>query len=236
MGEMIAGLGDVLAAFASGDSFMIRQALREEAAWALGLVVMLLGGAGLLLLYRILPVLDRQLEAWVMVVSYLTIGGIIFFGVIQRFVPDLLGMDPRATPAWLQPWAWTTTIPPFLFLVMTWVGCSYNVKLRTHLAFSEFRMAMPRGAQFICLTVDAILWIGFSWVVVVTGSRIVANSASNFQIMLGTDNVMQWWFLMSVPLSFIFLVARVMENWLVDLNNFRSGNVMIEQAVIGGDT
>ena len=118
---------------------------------------------------------------------------------------------------------------------MTWVGCSYNVKLRTHLAFAEFRTAMPRKGQMACLTMDAVLWIGFAWVVLVTSSRLVANSASNFQIMLGTDNILQWWFLISVPISFLMLVGRVIENWLTDLKNFREGNTLIEQAVIGAD-
>lgn len=235
MGEIFSGMGEILAAFADGDSWMIREALRAEAAWVLGLVLMLIGGAAILAVFRFVPFLDKHLEAYVMVVSYLTIGGIIFFGVIQRFLPGMLGMDPTAVPTWLQPWPWTTTLPPFLFLVMTWVGCSHNVKLRTHLAFAEFRGAMPRAAQFACLTMDALLWIGFSWVVVVTSSRIVANSASNFQIMMGTDGLMQWWFLMSVPLSFVFLIARVMENWLEDLGNYRAGRTMIEQAVIGAD-
>lgn len=235
MGEIFAGMGEILAAFAQNDAWMLSQALRTPDAWGFGLIAMMVSGAIVLVLYRLVPFLDRRLESWVMVISYLTIGGIIFFGVIQRFVPDLLGFDPREVPRWLQPWPWTTTIPPFLFLVMTWFGCSYNVRLRTHLSFSEFRMAMPRGAQFACLTLDAILWIGFSWVVVVTATRIVANSAANFQIMLGTDNVMQWWFLLAVPLSFVFLVARVIENWLADLRAFQSGQVMIKQAVIGGD-
>lgn len=236
MGEIFAGMGEILAAFAENDSWMIREALRGNAAWVLGLVLMLIGGFAILMLYRFVPFIERHLESYVMVISYLTIGGIIFFGVIQRFVPGMLGLDFSNTPGWLQPWPWTTTLPPFLFLVMTWVGCSYNVKLRTHLAFNEFRSNMPRGAQMVMLSVDALLWIGFSWVVVVTASRIVANSASNFQIMMGTDSLMQWWFLLSVPLSFVFLVARVMENWLHDLHNFRSGELMIEQAVIGGDT
>lgn len=235
MGEIFAGMGEILAAFAENDSWMLSEALRSPGAWGFGLLAMLTGGILMNIVYRFVPFVERQLEAWVMVISYLTIGGIIFFGVIQRFVPDMLGFDPRSVPPWLQPWPWTTTIPPFLFLIMTWVGCSYNVKLRTHLSFSEFRMAMSRTWQFACLTLDAILWIGFSWVVVVTASRIVANSAANFQIMLGTDNIMQWWFLLAVPLSFIFLVARVIENWLMDLQNYRTGEVMIKQAVIGGD-
>ncbi len=236
MGEIFTGMGEILAAFADGDSWMIREALNTNAAWVLGLILMLAGGFILMMIYRLVPFIERHLESYVMVVSYLTIGGVIFFGVIQRFVPGMIGLDFSNTPQWLQPWPWTTTLPPFLFLVMTWVGCSYNVKLRTHLAFNEFRSNMPRGAQMVLLSLDALLWTGFSWVVVVTGSRIVANAASNFQIVPGTNDLMQWWFILTVPLSFVFLVARVLENWFEDLRNFRSGDPLIEQAVIGGDT
>ena len=116
---------------------------------------------------------------------------------------------------------------------MTWAGCAYNVKLRTHLAFAEFRTNMPRPLQFACLTMDLILWVGFSWVVVVTSTRVAANSASNFQILLGTDNVLQWWFLVTVPVSFILIAARAMENYLIDIENYRSGEPLIKQAAIG---
>lgn len=235
MGEIFANMGEILTAFASGDSWMIRSALGGPGAWAMGLLVMLVGGYLIMMIYRFIPFIERHLESYVMVISYLTIGGIIFFGVIQRFVPGMLGMDFTNTPQWLRPWPWTTSLPPFLFLVMTWVGCSYNVKLRTHLSFNEFRTNMPRTAQMAMLTLDAILWIGFSWVVVVTGSKVVANAASNFQIVPATDGLMQWWFILAVPLSFVFLVARVMENWLQDLRKYRSGEQIIHQAVIGGD-
>ena len=70
---------------------------------------------------------------------------------------------------------------------------------------------------------DAVLWIGFSWVVIVTALKQVVNSAANFQIMLGTDNVMQWWFLISMPIAFTTLVARVLENALRDIENYRRG-------------
>jgi TRAP-type C4-dicarboxylate transport system permease small subunit len=235
MGEIFTGMGEIIAAFASGDSWMIRSSLQGEGVWAMGLIVMLLGGFLIMQIYRYIPFIERHLESYVMVISYLTIGGIIFFGVIQRFVPGMLGMDFSNTPQWLRPWAWTTSLPPFLFLVMTWVGCAYNVKLRTHLSFNEFRSNMPRAPQMALLTMDAFLWIGFSWVVVVTGSKLVANAASNFQIVPATDGMMQWWFILAVPLSFIFLVARVMENWTQDWRNYKSGDVLIKQAVIGGD-
>ena len=222
MGDWLAGSGSVIAALFSNDWWTVRQALREPEAWPVGLLATVAGGLLFYLLYRFIPWLDKRIESTIMVTSYLMIGAIIFVEVVRRFT---IGQQAP----------WSTTLPPFLFLVMTWVGCSYNVKLRTHLAFVEFRSAMGRAGQMLCLSLDAILWIGFSWVVVVTSSRLVANSASNFQIMLGTDNVLQWWFLISVPIAFMMLVGRVIENWLVDWTNYRSGEPLLKQAVIGAD-
>ncbi|MEQ8897029.1 MAG: TRAP transporter small permease subunit [Roseovarius sp.] len=216
------GAGEILSALAQGDSWMLSEAMRHPAVWPMGLAAMLVAALLILLIYRLSPWFERNFESTVMVVSYLAIGGIIFVEVFRRFVLS-------------QQAPWSTTLPPFLFLIMTWFGCSYNVKLRTHLAFAEFRTAMPRAGQMACLLLDAALWIGFSWVVVVTSTRVVANSASNFQIMLGTDNIMQWWFLISVPLAFTVLVARVLENLFEDLANYRSGDPLLKQAVIGGD-
>ncbi|HKL46895.1 MAG TPA: TRAP transporter small permease subunit [Roseovarius sp.] len=216
------GAQDILSALAAGDAWMLSEAMRHPVMWPLGLVAMLAAGVAFLMLYRLVPWAERNLEQSVMVVSYLAIGAIIFVEVIRRFVFSV------QVP-------WSTTLPPFLFLIMTWFGCSFNVKLRTHLAFAEFRMNMPRAGQMTCLMLDALLWIGFSWVVIVTSLKLVVNSASNFQIMLGTDNVMQWWFLISMPLAFTTLVARVLENALTDISRFRNDETLIRQAVIGGD-
>lgn len=216
------GMDDILSALFAGDSWMLSEAMRHPVIWPLGLMAMLALAVMFLILYRLVPWTERNLEQTLMVVSYLAIGGIIFVEVIRRFVFSVQA-------------PWSTTLPPFLFLIMTWFGCSYNVKLRTHLAFAEFRTAMPRTGQMACLMLDALLWIGFSWVVIVTALKLVVNSAANFQIMLGTDNVMQWWFLISMPLAFTTLVARVLENALIDIARFRRGDTLIHQAVIGGN-
>jgi TRAP-type C4-dicarboxylate transport system permease small subunit len=101
--------------------------------------------------------------------------------------------------------------------------------------FSEFRMKMSRSGQLLCLILDAVLWLIFCWAVVVTGARVAANSASNFQILLGTDNVLQWWFLVTVPIAFTLMATRVIENLLEDLSNYRRGAELIRPAVIGAD-
>lgn len=217
-----ADMGAIFSAFLSRDSFEIQSALESDATWVLGVVVSAIGGFVIMLIYRAMPIVERHLERSVMVYSYLAIALIIFWGVIDRFVFN--DQEP-----------WSTTIPPLLFMVMAWFGASYNVRLRTHLSFSELRTAMPRGGQLACLILDAVLWFIFAVIVIVTTTRLVALSASNFQIVLGTDNIMQWWFLLAAPLSFFLMVGRVFQNLADDLNNWKTGEPLIQQAVIGAD-
>jgi TRAP-type C4-dicarboxylate transport system permease small subunit len=217
-----ADIGAILSAFLTRDSFEIRSALGTNAAWVIGTAATALGGLAVMAIYRAVPFIERHLERTIMVYSYLAIALIIFRGVINRFVFN--DQSP-----------WSTTIPPLLFMIMAWYGAAYNVRLRTHLSFSEFRTAMPRAGQMACLWLDAILWFGFAVIVVTTTVRLTALSASNFQIVLGTDNVMQWWFLLTVPIAFILLAGRVFQNLAEDIRNWRRGEPLIRQAVIGGD-
>lgn len=223
-GTIFSGFGGIFAELLSGnepDFFELRTAMRAEGAWIWGLVMTVFGGLLTLVIYRFIPWVERNLEPTLMVVSYLLIGFIIFVEVIRRFVFN-------------EQFPWSTTIPGYLFLIMTWTGCSYNVKLRTHLSFSEFRNAMPRVMQMGVLFLDAILWLGMCWLVIVTSTRVVANAGANFMFVTGTNNVFVWWFLISMPLAFVLMSGRVFQNLFEDIRNFRTGEPMIKQAVLGG--
>lgn len=220
--SVISDIGAIFSAVASNDAWEIREALKSNAAWVLGTIIAVAGGLVIVAVYRAVPLIERHLERTVMVGSYLAVALIIFWGVIDRFV--FANQQP-----------WSTTIPPLLFMIMAWFGASYNVRLRTHLSFSEFRARMPRAGQFACLLLDALLWFVFAVIVMVTTSRVAALSASNFAIVLGTDNTLQWWFLITAPMAFLLMCGRVFQNLLDDIANWRSGGPMIKQAVIGGD-
>ena len=214
-------IGAILAAVAAQDAWGIREALKSDAAWVLGLIVALVGGWAVAMIYKAMPWLNRHLERTFMVGSYLAIALIIFWGVVDRFI--FSNQQP-----------WSTTIPPLLFMIMAWFGATYNVRARSHLSFSEFRSRMGRNGQMACLCLDNILWMTFSIIVIVTTARAAALSASNFQIVLGTDDVMQWWFLLTAPIAFLLMSARVVENFLEDLDNYRNGHELLKKTVIGG--
>ena len=216
----------------SGDiDYSSVQAYRSEAAWWVFGAMTVLGGILVYYMYRAVPFLDRHLERTIVVWTYIVIALIIFVGVIQRFAADIWWIPQ----AWHGQVAWSTTVPPLLFMVMAWFGCAFNVRLRTHLSFAEFRTNMPPKLQILTLILDAVLWMGFCIIVVTTTARVTVNSYNNFQIVLGTDNLMQWMFLITVPVAFVLMAGRVIENLLEDLCNYREGRPLIQQAVIGGD-
>ena len=218
----ISDINAIISALIAQDPWSLRNAMKSEATWVLGILIALIGGGAIAMIYKRVPLLDRHLERTFMVGSYLAIAFIIFWGVVDRFI--FSNQQP-----------WSTTIPPLLFMIMAWFGATYNVRLRSHLSFSEFRSRMGRNGQFACLCLDNALWLAFSVIVIVTTSRMAVLSASNFQIVLGTDNVMQWWFLLTAPLAFLLMAARVIENFVEDLGNYKAGEPLIKQTVIGGD-
>lgn len=219
---MWSDIAAIFAALATQDSWEIRNALRSDMAWLLGLVTLLIGGFLVAQIYQRVPFIERVFERTIMVVAYLSIAFIIFWGVVDRFV--FSNQQP-----------WSTTIPPLLFMIMAWFGAAFNIRKRTHLSFSEFRTAMPRAGQFACLWLDAILWFGFALILFVTTCRQTALSASNFAIVLGTDNTMLWWFLITAPGAAVLMAGRAIQNITDDIRNWRSGAPLIKQAVIGGD-
>ena len=214
-------MGAIFSAVIAQDAWALHGAMKSGAAWMLGIVVAIAGGWLIAMIYKRVPLLDRHLERTFMVVSYLATALIIFWGVVDRFV--FSNQQP-----------WSTTIPPLLFMIMAWFGATYNVRMRSHLSFSEFRSRMGREAQMACLCLDNVLWMAFSVIVIVTTARAAALSASNFQIVLGTDNVMQWWFLLTAPFAFLLMAARVVENVYEDIENYQNGNELIQKGIMGG--
>lgn len=157
--------------------------------------------------------LDENIEKVVILVNYVVMTGIIFVEVIRRFV-----FSEQA--------AWSSTIPIYLFLWVTWIGCAYCCKTRSHLRFEEFRVRLPYGGQFFCIMLDHIVWIGFSILIIFFAMQQVEIAYDNFAIVQGTDDVMQWWFYMATPVGFSLIIFRVLQNMVEDIRRYKNNEPM----------
>lgn len=167
--------------------------------------------------------LDRNAERTLILFAYSSMALIIVWSVVQRYVFS------TQIP-------WSTSIPIYLFLWVTWVGCSYNVKRRTHLVFNDFRLRMSYGMQFACFVLDAILWIAFGSMVAYFTIQQTQLAYQNFAIVQGTDNVMQWWFYLATPIGWGMLMIRALQNLAADIGRFkRRERFLVDIQTIGGD-
>ncbi|MFD2190989.1 TRAP transporter small permease [Pistricoccus aurantiacus] len=154
--------------------------------------------------------IDENLEKVIILIAYSGMAGIIFVEVIRRFFFN-------------QQAAWSTSIPILLFLWLTWFGASLNVKRRSHLSLNELRMRLPYFGQFLCLILDAVLWIGFGILVIYYSTQQVTLAYDNFAIVTGTNSVMQWWFYLATPLAWVLLLFRVLQNLYQDIWRYKRG-------------
>ena len=83
-------------------------------------------------------------------------------------------------------------------------------------------LRMFRALSWLELS-HGLLFLAGSLIVIVTTLRQTLNSAANFQILLGTDNVMQWWFYLATPVAWTLLVIRVLQNLSADWRTWRRG-------------
>ncbi|MGE0313350.1 MAG: TRAP transporter small permease [Lautropia sp.] len=152
--------------------------------------------------------LDANIERVFILVAYASMALIIVYAVFERFI--LKSQVP-----------WSTSIPIYLFLWVTWIGCSQNVRKRTHLVFNDLRLRMSYGMQYACLWLDALLWIVFGAIVLYYTIEQTRLVEMNFAIVQGTDDVMQWWFYLGTPLAWTLLIFRVLQNLRDDVRRWR---------------
>lgn len=168
--------------------------------------------------------LDRNVERTFILIAYSAMSLIIVFAVVQRYVFN------TQIP-------WSGSIPIYLFLWVTWIGCSYNVRRRSHLCFNEFRTRMSYKWQYACMWLDALLWIVFGAMVVYFTIEQTLLAYNNFSIVQGSDNLMQWWFYCATPVAWILLMFRALQNLAADIRRYRNkAPFIVAIQSVGSDT
>lgn len=161
----------------------------------------------LLKLYRWL---DENLEKYVIIVAFAACAGIIAVEVFRRYVLN-------------QQAPWSTYIPSYLFLWLTWLGCAYCVKLRNHLSFGEIRDRLSRRTQYVLMQVDYVLFLTFGCIAIYYSAGLVSMQYEFESIVPGTDDVPSWIFYSATPVGWSLLIWRVAQNAVEDYRDFKSG-------------
>ncbi|MCT8971505.1 TRAP transporter small permease [Microbaculum marinisediminis] len=157
---------------------------------------------------KIIHWLDSNIEPILMNIAYVVMAVLVFEQVVLRFV-------------FKTQIAWSSAVAIYMFIAVTWLGAAYNVRQRSHLNFGEVRSVLPYGAQFVCLILDAVLWVSLAGVVIYYAVDQIELLQMNFAFVPGTSDLMQWWFYLIMPFGWGLIVLRALQNLWQDIGHYR---------------
>ena len=161
-------------------------------------------------IFAILRWLDDNVEKFILVIAYALCAGIVAVEVFRRYVFGLQA-------------PWSTFVPSYLFLWLTWLGASYCTKRRSHLVFNELRERLPRTWQYVLVQLDYVMFFVFGVIVIYWSFDLVQLHYEMESIVPGTDDVLSWWFYSATPVGWTMLLYRVCQNIVEDYKDFVSG-------------
>jgi len=161
-------------------------------------------------LYAALRWLDQNAERLMMLPLYAFVALMVGGEAVLRYV----------TGAQTQ-WGGTMAIQAFIFL--SWLGCAYHVRHRTHLSFDGVRLHLPPRIRYLAYALDDLLWIGLTVIVIVYSLR-MTRMQYNFESMVeGTDTIPLWIVTASVPFAWSIIGVRAVQDLVLLASQARRG-------------
>ena len=129
--------------------------------------------------------------------------------------------------------SWTPMAAIYLFVWLTWIACAYNVKTRAHLRFDALRKKLPYRQQFVLQLVDHVIWVLLGVIITVYGFEQMRLQHQIGALVQGTDDFPLSVAFMGVPLGWILVLWRVIQNVREDVHRFHQREPFREAPNLG---
>jgi len=166
---------------------------------------------------RIFRALDRNGERWLLLVFYVMLVGTMFIEVVRREVFSYSSI-------------WGEEMVRYSFIYLAWIGAAAAVKERGHIRIDVIMKYVPQRVKALLyifgdlvMFVVALIALYWSWESV--------HVSWKFGSVTHGLRISQTWFLFAVPFGFALVMLRLIQSFLRDISDLRSGRPVYE-----GDT
>lgn len=163
---------------------------------------------------KIYYALDKNGERWLLLVFYVMLVGTMFIEVVRREVFSYSSI-------------WGEEMVRYSFIYLSWIGAAAAVKDRGHIRIDVILHYVPRTVKIllymlgdIVMFIVAVIALYWSWEAVHLSWR--------FGSVTQGLRVSQVWFLFAVPFGFALIILRLIQSFVRDFSDLRSGRPAYE--------
>lgn len=143
-----------------------------------------------------------------MLVLYVFIAGIVGGEAIWRYI---VGSQTQ--------WGGTAAVHAFIFL--SWLGCAYHVRRRSHIRFNSIRDRLSETGRFAWNVIDDLLWLVMAVVVIRYSLELMEMNRSMGATLEGTGSFPYWIVVASVPIGWVLIALRAVQDLVILIVQYR---------------
>jgi len=163
---------------------------------------------------RILQLIDKNGERYLLLPLYAMIVSTIFLEVIRRSVFAYSSI-------------WAEEIARYAFIYVAYIGASAAIKERAHIRIDLILHLLSSRVKALVFILGDIITLILAVLAIYMSMESVLNSLHFGSVTHGL-RISQAWFLAAVPLGFAMMVFRLLQSIKRDWNDFRTGRPVFE--------
>ena len=161
-----------------------------------------------------LRLIDKNIERWALLVFYVMLVGTMFIEVVRREVFSYSSI-------------WGEEIVRYSFIYLAWIGAAAAVKERGHIRIDVILEYVGRRVKTLLYILGDIVMFGVAIIAFYWSLETVLVSARFGSVTHGL-RISQVWFLAAVPIGFALVMLRLVQSFLRDVSDLRSGRPVYE--------
>ncbi|MEM7442403.1 MAG: TRAP transporter small permease [Pseudomonadota bacterium] len=163
---------------------------------------------------NLLKALDKNGERWALLVFYVMLVGTMFIEVVRREVFSYSSI-------------WGEEIVRYSFIYLAWIGAAAAVKERGHIRIDVILEYVGRRVKTLLYILGDIVMFGVAIIAFYWSLETVLVSARFGSVTHGL-RISQVWFLAAVPIGFALVMLRLIQSFIRDVSDLRSGRPVYE--------
>ncbi len=158
---------------------------------------------------KLLAIIDRDGERWLLLVLYVHIVAVIFIEVVRRFVLDFSSI-------------WGEETARYAFIYLVWIGAAAAVRDRAHIRIDVLLTFLPPRVCTTVILLGDVLMGALAAVILYLSIGPFVSSIQYGSVIEGL-RVLRAWVLFAVLFGFALVLFRVAQSIMYDISDLRAG-------------